>query len=490
MSKAPPLIVWFREDLRLADNPALAAAAQSGRPVIAVYILDETQGVRAPGAASRWWLDKSLASLAADLHKTLGGRLILRRGPALAVLEALIGESGATTAHWNRLYEPGAVARDKAVKAALTALGVECRSFNAALLNEPWRITKGDGGDYRVFTPYWRAADAAAAAVAPCPSPRSVTWFDGALDCDPLPAWNLHPRAPDWSAGFGDWRPGESGAKARLDGFLADHVAAYAATRDAPAAPGTSRLSPHLHFGEIGPRQVYSAASLAAVARESAEAGVSVFQKELGWREFNHHVLFHHPAMTDTAFKPAFEAFPWRDDAAGLRAWRRGRTGYPIVDAGMRELWVTGWMHNRVRMIVASFLTKHLMIEWRQGEAWFWDTLVDADMANNVAGWQWVAGSGADAAPYFRIFNPVLQGATHDPDGAYVRRWLPQLARLPSAVIHEPWKAGEDVLRRSGVRLGIDYPRPIVDHALARERALAAHRSLGAASTLGREPAI
>ncbi len=479
MTTAAPLIVWFRNDLRLVDNPSLTHAADSGQPVIALYILDGTPGVRRLGAASRWWLDRSLASLADDVAATLGGRLILRRGPALEVLEALVAQTGAKGVCWNRLYDGGSIARDTAIKSALTAAGVTCQSFNAALLNEPWAVTKADGGDFRVFTPYWRAASAAVGGANPLPRPAAVTWFGGDLASDDRAAWRLHPSAPDWSGGFGDWRPGEDGARGRLDAFLSSEAAGYASRRDFPAQPATSRLSPHLHFGEVGPRQVFAAAARAALTDPAIGADVETFEKELGWREFNHHVLFHRPDLATRNFRVAFDAFPWRDDRAALEAWKRGQTGYPIVDAGMRQLWTTGWMHNRVRMIVASFLTKHLLIDWREGEAWFWDTLVDADIANNAANWQWVAGSGADAAPYFRIFNPVLQGAKYDPHGDYVRRWVPELARLPNAWIHEPWNADAETRRSAGVRLGASYPAPIVDHAVARDRALTAYRALG-----------
>jgi deoxyribodipyrimidine photo-lyase len=478
MTNAAPLIVWFRDDLRLADNPALSHAAASGRPVIALYVLDETPGVRTLGGAARWWLDKSLASLAHDLRKVFGGRLILRRGRALVALKALIEATGATSVCWNRLYDAGSIARDTAIKSELRAAGVTCDSFNASLLNEPWEVAKADGGDYRVFTPYWRAAGAAGHARQPLSRPDAIHWFGGEITSDERASWRLHPRAPDWSSGFEDWRPGENGAMGELDAFLGGGAAGYAERRDYPGESGTSRLSPHLHFGEIGPRQVFAAAARAALTDQAIASDVETFEKELGWREFNHHVLFHRPDITSRSFRAAFDAFPWRDDPEGLEAWRRGRTGYPIVDAGMRQLWATGWMHNRVRMIVASFLTKHLLIDWREGEAWFWDTLVDADIANNVANWQWVAGSGADAAPYFRIFNPVLQGAKYDPDGDYVRRWAPELADLPTPWIHRPWDAG---------KAPADYPAPIVDHAVARDRALAAYRTLGEPRSSGQE---
>jgi len=477
MSFGAPVIVWFRQDLRLADNPALAAAVASGKPVIPVYILDETPGVRAPGGASRWWLDKSLAALAGDLEAR-GSRLTLRRGEALSVLQDLARETGAKTAHWNRLYDGAAVERDTAVKAALAEAGVEARSFNAALLNEPWQVKTGAGGPFKVFTPYWRAARAMIGPVELLPAPEQLAAPEHWPRSRRLSAWRLHPRSPDWSVGFADWRPGEDGAGQRLRDFLDGRVDAYSEARDIPGTSGTSRLSPHLAFGEIGPRQVWAAAQAAAARGAASEAQVEAFLRELGWREFNHHLLFHQPRITRESFNAGFAAFPWREDAGGLEAWRRGQTGYPIVDAGLRELWATGWMHNRVRMIVASFLVKHLLVDWREGEAWFWDTLVDADLANNVCNWQWVAGSGADAAPYFRIFNPILQGERFDPRGDYVRKWVPEIARLPAKHLHQPWMADPTTLAKAGVVLGQTYPKPIVGHAMARARALKAYAEL------------
>ncbi|MBS0408705.1 MAG: deoxyribodipyrimidine photo-lyase [Proteobacteria bacterium] len=477
MSIGAPVIVWFRQDLRLADNPSLAAAAESGRPVIPVYILDQTSGVRTPGAASLWWLDKSLAALGRDLA-AVGSRLILRRGEALAVLQDLVQATGADAIHWNRLYDGGSVERDKAIKARMTDLGVAARSFSASLLNEPWEVATGAGGPFKVFTPYWRAARARIGHLEPLAAPKRLTSPAAWPDSEPLPAWRLHPSAPDWSAGFGDWRPGEAGAWDRLTRFLDAAVDGYGEARDLPGARGTSRLSPHLAFGEIGPRQIWAAAHSAVARGAASEGQVEAFLRELGWREFNHHLLFHQPRIVTENVNRAFDAFPWRSDPEGLERWRRGQTGYPIVDAGMRELWATGWMHNRVRMIVASFLVKHLLVDWREGEAWFWDTLVDADLANNVCNWQWVAGSGADAAPYFRIFNPVLQAERFDVDGVYVRRWVPEIANLPARRLLQPWAADGPTLAKAGVVLGRTYPAPMVDHALARARALKAYEEL------------
>ena len=471
-----PAVVWLRNDLRLADNPALSAAASAG-PVIPLFILDETVGTRPLGGAARWWLDKSLRALSVDLADR-GAALVFRRGSAEQVLQEVIAETGARSVYWNRLYDASAVCRDGKIKAALRATGVTTGSFNGSLLNEPWAVKTGAGGPYRVFTPYWRAALPFADESAPDIAPPTLQGFEGPLASDQVDDWSLHPRKPDWSSGFIDWRPGEAGAQARLASFLSSGIDNYVDLRNRPAVSGTSRLSPHLHFGEISPRQIWAAAKAAAAERRAPPRQIDGFLRELGWREFNHQLGFHFPRMEQEGFNPRFLNFPWREDPVGAEAWRRGRTGFPIVDAGMRELWATGWMHNRVRMIAASFLIKDLLVDWRVGEAWFWDTLVDADLANNLAGWQWVAGSGADAAPYFRVFNPVLQGEKFDPDGSYVRRWVPELARLPDACIHQPWRAGSDILSAAGVSLGVTYPAPIVDHAVARDRALAAYERL------------
>ena len=473
-----PVVVWFRQDLRLADNPALAAAVASGRPVVPLFILSDAPDGRPWGGASAWWLDRSLAALAADLE-ALGSGLVLRRGdPAVGVAQfaAQIGAAGVV---WNRLYGGQAVARDANVLAQLRAAGVQADSYNAGLLIEPWALRTGQGGAYQVFTPFWRAARAAIGSVTVGPPPSRLRAPADWPVSDRLSDWGLQPSAPDWSQGFRDWVPGEAGAQARLSDFLGGPLAHYAQARDRPDVDGTTRLSPHLHWGEIGPRQVWAAALQAAEAGQGSDAQVDKLLAELGWREFNHHLLFARPHLARVNVRPAFDAFPWRADPAGLEAWRRGRTGYPLVDAGMRQLWSTGWMHNRVRMVAASFLVKHLLIDWRQGEQWFWDTLVDADEANNPASWQWVAGSGADAAPFFRIFNPVLQGERFDPRGAYVRRWVPELGSLPDRYIHQPWTAPPLVLRGAGIDLGGAYPLPIVEHGFARARALAALKATG-----------
>lgn len=468
--RMPPMsatsLVWFRNDLRLADNPALTAALASGR-VVPVYVLDtETEGVRAPGAASRWWLHHSLASLDASL-RALGSRLILRHGPAEAALADVAAACGATSVHWNRLYDAGARARDSRIKESFKARGVAAESHKASLLFEPWEVATQAGLPFKVFTPFWRACRALPPPGAPLPAPKALPAPEAWPTSDRLADWKLLPTAPDWAGGLrARWTPGEAAAAARVGAFLDGTLAAYRTARDLPAIEGTSRLSPHLAFGEISPRQIWRAAT--GVGQSAA---VDKFLAEIGWREFGYNLLFHFGDLAERNFRPEFDGFPWREDTDALDAWQRGRTGYPIVDAGLRELWTTGWMHNRVRMIVASFLAKDLLIDWRHGERWFWDTLVDADPASNATGWQWVAGSGADAAPYFRVFNPVLQGEKFDPAGDYVRRWVPELAALPAEFIHRPWTAPRPP--RAGL-----YPARIVDHAVARDRALEAFRTI------------
>jgi deoxyribodipyrimidine photo-lyase len=467
---AEPAIVWFRQDLRLADNPALAAAIETKRPLILVYVLDdETPGRWRMGGASRWWLHKSLDAIASDIAK-LGGALALRRGHADNEIGKLVAETGAKCVFWNRCYEPFAIKRDAALKDALSKAGVEAKSFNTSLLFEPWEIKTKSGEPFKVFTPFWRACMQRRPARTLAPTPKSLV---SAADVrsEALASWKLLPTRPNWATGFEpEWTPGEKGAAAALTRFLENQLGGYEDARNMLGQNATSRLSPHLHFGEISPLQVWSA------CEEEPQSGK--FLSEIGWREFSHNLLFHWPTLPEKNWRDTFDAFPWADDEAAVEAWRRGKTGYPVVDAAMRELWVTGYMHNRARMIASSFLIKHLLTDWRHGEDWFWDTLLDADLANNAASWQWVAGSGADAAPYFRIFNPVTQGEKFDPDGAYVRRWLPHLARLPDDVIHRPWEASADVLRAAGVELGQTYPVPIIDHAKARARALGAFATL------------
>ncbi|MEJ0036220.1 MAG: deoxyribodipyrimidine photo-lyase [Gammaproteobacteria bacterium] len=455
-------IVWFRQDLRLADNPALDAAVKRGEPIIPLYIwAPGDDGDWPPGAASRWWLHHSLEALDESLRER-GSRLILAEGPASTVLAKLAGQTGATAAYWNRRYEPAAIACSATVKKSFASRGVQTASFNSTLLAEPWDILNLSGKPYRVYTPYMRRMvhdlDPSPVLRTPAKLKSPSQWPQSAS----LPALNLIPRI-EWCTGIADrWRPGEEGAQARLERFLANALAHYNQDRDKPAVDGTSGLSPHLHFGEIGPRQIWHA--LGAKGRNST------FLHELIWREFAYHLLYHFPETTTKPLRPEFAAFPWKKNPKQLKAWQRGHTGVPMVDAGMRELWTTGVMHNRVRMIVGSFLVKNLLQPWQEGARWFWDTLVDADLAANTLNWQWVAGSGADAAPYFRIFNPVTQGERFDPEGEYVRRWVPEVAGFANHAIHGPWRKS-----RRNLKPG---PEPLVDLAESREAALDAYADM------------
>jgi deoxyribodipyrimidine photo-lyase len=473
-------LLWFRQDLRIADNPALAAALELGEPIVPVFIFaPEEEGAWAPGGASRWWLHHSLAKLDAQLRST-GSRLILRRASDSAQeLADLARDCDAGHILWNRRYEPAGVERDQRIKSRLGAAGMTARSFNGALLHEPWEVKNKSDQPFQVFSAFWRHCLTLPDPEAPLSEPASLAAPRRWPQSLKLSALQLEPK-PDWAGGIdAAWSPGSEGARTALNKFLKNPVEDYENGRDRPGIAGTSRLSPHLHFGEIGPRQVWHAVRTASLKRgRHSSWRDSQFLTELGWREFAHHSIYHYPFLPERPWKERFAAFPWKSDPAGLRAWQRGATGFPIVDAGMRQLWKTGWMHNRVRMIAASFLVKDLLIDWTIGARWFWDTLVDADLANNSLGWQWVAGCGADAAPYFRIFNPVLQATRFDPDGTYVRDWVPELARLPGEWIHQPWAAPTDVLSQAGVRLGIEYPHRLIDHDRARLEALTALAAL------------
>jgi deoxyribodipyrimidine photo-lyase len=460
--------------LRVADNPALCAAMASGRPVIGLYVLEKGQPL-SPGGAQKWFIHHALESLSGSLKK-LGVPLIFRRGNGAAEVLAAVKDAGAGAVFWNRRYDAAEIEQDKSVKEALTKKGVEAQSFNGSLLREPWEVKTKTGGPYRVYTPFWNALRALGPGRAEMETPRKKAPAGPSLNSLALDDLDLLPARPNWAAGFDSiWRPGEDGAHAALDAFLKGPSRSYGEDRNRPDLTGTSRLSPHLAVGTISPLQIWNAATAAIHARKVPENEGMKFLSEIAWREFAYHLLYFCPAIATAPLRPEFEAFPWREDAASLAAWKKGRTGVPIVDAGMRELWRTGWMHNRVRMIVASFLIKNLLIDWREGERWFWDTLADADPANNAASWQWVAGSGADAAPYFRIFNPVTQGEKFDPNGDYVRRFVPELAGLPAEVIHQPWTASEMALKRAKVELGRTYPAPIADLGETRKRALAAY---------------
>ncbi len=460
-------IVWFRQDLRLADNPALDSAVQRGEPILPLYIWSPAdEGDWPPGAASRWWLHHSLKSLDEAL-RVRGSRLILAKdhggnGGAPGLLAHLAKRTGATAVYWNRRYEPAAIKCAAAVTKALAAHNIETASFNSALLAEPAEVLNVSGKPYRVYTPYMRrlirdlaplpVLRAPATLRAPAEWPQSVS----------LASLDLLPTV-EWYAGLAErWRPGEQNARRKLKHFITHKLARYRQDRDTPALDSTSGLSPHLHFGEISPRQIWHALG--------PQGRSSTFLHELIWREFAYHLLYHFPETTTQPLRPEFAAFPWKKNRKLLHAWQQGRTGIPIVDAGMRELWSTGVMPNRVRMIVASFLVKNLLQPWQDGSRWFWDTLVDADLANNTLNWQWVAGSGADAAPYFRMFNPVTQGERYDPEGEYVRRWVPELASFEGHSIHCPWQGSKRNLQPA--------PRPIVDLAASREAALDAYAEM------------
>jgi deoxyribodipyrimidine photo-lyase len=471
-----PVLIWFRHDLRLADQPALAAALAAGGPVLPVFVLDdEAAGRWRLGGAARWWLKGSLAALSSALAAR-GAPLLLAKGRAETVIPALAAAIGATAVHAGRAVEPWGRAQSRRVHEALEDAGRALHLHTTTILREPHGFASGSGKPYAVYTPFAKAMLAAGEPEAPLPAPAAIPGLTPPAGGESLDSLGLYPvpGEPDWAAEFGGtWQPGEAGAQARLARFAAAAIGRYAEARNIPGIEGSSGLSPHLRFGEVSPRQAWHAARAAG-----GGASVETWLKEILWREFSYHLLWHRPDLPERPLRREFEAFPWRPDAALLEAWRRGRTGYPVVDAGMRQLWRIGWMHNRVRMVAASLLVKHLLQPWQEGQAWFWDTLVDADLASNGASWQWVAGCGTDAAPYFRVFNPVLQGEKFDPEGAYVRRWLPELAKLPAAFIHKPWQAPEGLLAAAGVRLGRDYPRPVVGPAEGRERALAAFAAL------------
>jgi deoxyribodipyrimidine photo-lyase len=475
-------LLWLRQDLRLADNPALLAAIRHGGPIIPVFIWSpEEEGRWQPGAASRWWLHQSLSRLDASLRDR-GTRLIFRRGTAIEVIRELANESGSNGVYWNRRYEPAVMDRDRVVQAALRRQGLIAESYPGCLLFEPGKVRSERGEPFRVFSAFWRACLARNEPGRPEDAPSAIESPRRWPSTLKLSELGLEP-AIDWTSGLRtSWCPGEAGATEQLHRFLAKALPDYPSRRDRPDQTGTSRLSPHLHLGEISVRQIWFALQEAQSAGPTVHCAAAIrdYSRELGWREFAHHLLFHWPHTPERPLREEFVGFDWKPDRQNLRAWQRGRTGYPIVDAGMRELWHTGWMHNRVRMIVASFLVKDLLVPWQDGAAWFWDTLVDADLANNTLGWQWTAGCGADAAPYFRIFNPVIQGEKFDPNGAYVHRWVPELSRLPARWVHEPWQAPGPVLAEAGIELGKTYPRPIADHAQARSRALQAFQRITA----------
>lgn len=467
-------LVWFRNDLRLADNPVLATAIDEGE-VLLVFVLDPAAKW---GGASLWWLHHSLASLQADCTKC-GAMLVIRRGNATTIIPQLAAEIGAETVHAGRAHEPWLRVVDRAVDAALKAKNIRFHRVRSALLFAPEQIATKTGGAYGVYTPFSKACFAAYSQREPIAEPKRISGIEG-VKSENLDDWDLLPTKPNWAGGLrAAWQPGEAGAQKRLADFLKSGLETYDQNRNLPGQGGTSMLSPHLHWGEIGIDAVWRATDATPTKHK---IGKQTFLKELLWREFSAYLLWHHPKLDSEPMNPRFAAMPWRRVPAELQAWQRGQTGIPIVDAGMRQLWQTGWMHNRVRMITGSFLVKHLLIPWQDGEAWFWDCLCEADHAANAASWQWVAGCGADAAPYFRVFNPVLQGWKFDPEGDYVRRYVPELGALPAKHIHNPWEAPDDVLDAAGVTLGKTYPRPLVDLREGRDRALAAFETIKASA--------
>ncbi|GAB2674819.1 cryptochrome/photolyase family protein [Aliiglaciecola aliphaticivorans] len=470
----PVTIMWFRQDLRLRDNPALREACNNG-DVIPVYIYDDCNAESfSPGAASKWWLHHSLHSL----NKSLNGKLHIARGNPIDALQKMIAQTGAHQVVWNRCYEPWQIHRDKAIKQQLKEQEVEVNSFNGSLLWEPWTIMNQSGTPYKVFTPFYRKGCLKA------PSPRSVEaspkqpnfMYQKNLDAG-IDSLELLPKISWYKQMQQQWQPGEEGAGVALSEFLHDPVNDYKQARDVPSLSGTSHLSPHLHFGEISPNQVWYA-TLHKFNGSMDNADMDCFLSEIGWREFSYYLLYHFPTLPSENYNAKFNQYQWRGRNNDLEAWQQGQTGVPIVDAGMRELWQTGYMHNRVRMIVGSYLVKNLRTHWHHGESWFWDCLLDADLAANSASWQWVAGSGADASPFFRIFNPVTQGEKFDTQGDYVRHYCPELKHLPNKYIHKPWDAPQDVLREAGICLGKDYPHPLVDLKASRQQALDAYEAV------------
>jgi deoxyribodipyrimidine photo-lyase len=466
-----PNIVWLRNDLRLQDNAALSAAIERGGPLILLYIQDEkSYGTWAPGAASKVWLHHALESLAGELEKR-GGRVLIRAGVTGEVLHELVTSSGAGAIFWNRRYEPNLRALDAGLKLELRAEGLEVETFNSALLNEPHTVANKSGGPFKVYSPYFKTVQDRPVEAPVAVDLAGAEWYVGELESEGLDSLGLLPERDWWRGMVSGWEISEAGAQARLDRFLDGAVAHYNEDRNIPGMEGSSKLSPYLQCGLIGPRQVVAALE---TRTDLKEKGPFVYLKEIYWREFAYNVLFHFPQTPDSPLQAQYADFPWEADDALVERWQKGQTGYPIVDAGMRELYATGWMHNRVRMIVASLLVKQLLQDWKVGARWFWDTLVDADLASNTLGWQWSGGCGADAAPYFRVFNPMIQGGKFDAIGTYVKRYVPELAKLPAKYIHTPWDAPESVLEAAGVELGVSYPRPVIDHQAGRDRALAA----------------
>ena len=470
-------IVWFRNDLRVIDNPALFEAAKSGN-ILPIYILDDSIAEEFKiGSASRYWLHNSLESL----NKSLVSKLNVYCGNSKDILLSIINrnEFSVKSIFYNKIFEPWHIKNDAKIEEALKAIGIKVKSFNASLLWDPEEVKKFDGNIYKVFTPFYRNGCANAKSPRqPLPIPPKISIISDVQPQTKISDLKLLPRIKWYKEIEETWEIGEQAAQNKLQYFLDNNIASYKENRNYPSKINISRLSPHLHFGEISPNQIYYAAQLELAKYPANSPDIDCFLSEIAWREFSYYLLYHFPELPVKNFQSKFDNFPWNSNSEALDAWKRGMTGYPIVDAGMRQLWQTGFMHNRVRMIVASFLIKNLLIHWREGAKWFWDCLVDADLASNSASWQWVAGSGADAAPYFRIFNPVLQGEKFDPDGIYIRQFVPELSKLPNQYLFKPWESPSEVLKAAGVALGKTYPLPIVDMKISRDRALSAYKTL------------
>jgi len=468
------IIFWFRQDLRIVDNPGLSKSLKSDK-VLPIYILDDINSNDfAMGAASRWWLHNSLR----ELNKNLDNKLSLYKGDPLEILESLSSRFNIKGIFWNRCYEPWRIERDKKIKSKFIEKDIIVETFNSALLWEPWEILKSDNTPYKVFTPYYRKGCLMSEAPRkPLSAPNLNTLFEDKENVLQLDDLNLLPRIKWYKEMEKLWEPGEKGAHKKLESFLSDGLLGYKEGRNFPSKKNVSQLSAHMHFGEISPNQVWHRAKLKKDLPR-IEKDLDHFLSELGWREFSYNLLFHFPELPRENLQKKFDNFPWIENEILFDKWKKGLTGYPIVDAGMRELWQTGYMHNRVRMIVGSFLVKNLLLHWHKGEEWFWDCLIDADLASNSASWQWVAGSGADAAPYFRIFNPILQGKRFDPDGSYIKKFIPELEQLPSKYLFSPWEAPIEVLSEANIELGSDYPEPIVDLIKSRDRALEAFSTI------------
>ena len=472
----PTNIIWFRQDLRLKDNPALNYAARGDANVLPIYILDDdTAKDWKIGSAGKWWLHQSLESL----DEAHDGNLKLFSGKANEILKHLTESINIDGVYWNRCYEPWRMDRDRKIKLELQEMGIDAKSFNASLLFEPPKIKKSDGTPYKVFTPFYRKGCLGEESLPRKPEKSTEIIYsdeDLTLDCK-LDDLRLLPKIKWYSTFEDEWAPGEKGASDRLDKFIENGICNYKVGRNRPDQEFVSRLSPHIHFGEISPHQIWHQINKINKTETNGKS-IDHFLSELGWREFSHNLLFYWKELPEKNLQEKFDRFTWSSDEIKLEAWQKGETGYPIVDAGMRELWKTGYMHNRTRMITASFLVKNLMIHWHHGERWFWDTLLDADLANNSASWQWVAGCGADAAPYFRIFNPIIQGEKFDPNGEYVKKYVPELRKIPNKFIHKPWEAPPETLSGSGVKVGENYPHPIVDLKQSRDHALSEFKKL------------